>query len=89
MTETLGALLFVLAVLLSPKRCPRGWYLDGVRPSGIGACRLAPPPGCGEPVPPHNQPCATQTRPMPIAIYCTGGSRPVVVDERTVGCQRR
>lgn len=88
MTELLSALVFVIAVLLSPKRCREGWFVDGVRPSGVTRCRPAPPPRCGEPVPPHNQPCPKDERAELMVIYCTGGTRPIVVDDRTVGCQR-
>ena len=88
MTDLLAAFLFVLAVMLGPKRCRAGWYVEGVRPTGIARCRPSPPAGCGEPVPPFNQPCPMDTRSEPMAIYCTGGAVPVVVDYRTVGCQR-
>jgi hypothetical protein len=68
--------------------CPRGWTIDGVRPTGVSRCTPAPPPNCGEPVPPYNQPCPDDARELPMRIWCTGGSRPIVVNERTVGCTR-
>lgn len=87
MADLIAAFLFVLAVLLSPKRCRDGWFVQGVRPSGATTCEQAPPPRCGEPVPPYQQPCPASSS-YPMAIYCTGGSRPIVVDYRTVGCTR-
>ena len=68
--------------------CPRGWYVEGVRPSGRSRCLPAPPPNCGEPVPPNNGPCPLDSRETEVAVYCTGGSHPIVVNERTVGCTR-
>lgn len=73
---------------ITPKACERGWYLEGVRPTGYTQCRPVPPAYCGEPVPPFNKPCPKDTRTQAIVIYCTGGSLPIVVDSRTVGCQR-
>lgn len=69
--------------------CPPGWYIEGVRPSGRTQCRPTPPPSCGEPVPPNNAPCAHDERTIPLELYCTGGSVPIVVNERVAGCQAR
>jgi hypothetical protein len=69
-------------------RCPPDWYVEGVRPSGVSRCLPSPPRDCGEPVPPHNGPCPADARELPVRIYCTGGSRAIVVDERTIGCTR-
>lgn len=69
--------------------CPAGWYIEGVRSSGQTQCRPVPPAHCGEPVPPDNVPCPRDDRRIPIAIYCTNGQQPIVVNERTVGCQQR
>jgi hypothetical protein len=68
--------------------CPRGWSVEGVRPSGVSHCTPSPPPNCGEPVPPYNMPCPHDDRELPVRIYCTGGSHAIVVDERTIGCTR-
>ncbi len=88
MGDLIGGFIFVLAVLLAPKRCREGWFVEGVRPSGVTRCLPVPPRHCGEPVPPDNQPCPHDDRVEWRAVYCTGGSKPIVVDERTVGCQR-
>lgn len=88
MSDVLGALVFVLAVLLTPKRCAPGWSLEGVSPSGWATCTPVPPPHCGEPVPPDDQPCPHDGRTTHIQIYCTGGTHPVTNDGVTVGCQR-
>ena len=68
--------------------CPPGWFVEGVRPTGATQCRPNPPAHCGEPVPPDNGPCPRDDRMIPLEIYCTGGSHAIVVNERTVGCQR-
>lgn len=69
--------------------CPPDWYVNGVRPSGLYECRRAPG---GEPLydGAAGYPDRTVDRPGWLVgrIYCTGGSRPVVVTERVVGCQR-
>lgn len=89
MGELVSAFVFALAVLLSPKTCRPGWYVEGVRPSGLARCRPEPPRDCGEPVPPFEQPCPHDERVEQRVIICTGGTQPIVVDERTIGCQRR
>lgn len=91
MTDLVGilaALVFALAVLLTPKHCPRGWSLEGVHENGWSDCTPIPPPHCGEPVPPDDQPCPHDGRHFPVVIYCTGGARPITSDGITVGCQR-
>ena len=84
------AMLF-LAMATTPTRavCPPGWYLNGVRSSGAYCCVRTP---VGDPdwdgtwqrpersVQPPGELCGR--------IYCTGGSRPIVVNERVAGCQR-
>ena len=69
-------------------RCAPGWYVEGVRPSGKSSCVQSPPRNCGEPVPPHNQPCPDGSR-FDVQIYCTNGLIPLVIDHRTLGCRRR
>lgn len=66
--------------------CPAGMYVDGVRPSGETSCVANPPPGCEEPVGAWY--ACPEPRRFPTRIRCTGGSHPIVVDERTVGCTR-
>lgn len=73
---------------ITPKTCPTGWYVEGVRPSGYTQCRPVPPAHCGEAVPPDNKPCPHDDRVLPMVIVCTGGAHPITVGDRTVGCQR-
>jgi hypothetical protein len=70
-------------------RCPERWHNNGIRPSGFFVCTRNP---IGDP-----DWDGTWQRPdrsvVPAGflvgiIYCTGGMRPIVVDDRTVGCQR-
>jgi len=70
--------------------CPVGTYVDGVRPNGMSACVTAPPPGCDEPAGTarEQRPCVYDERRTAFRIYCTGGTRPIVIDARTIGCQR-
>lgn len=84
--------LFVSAALLtcsavtqpSSARCPAGWYLNGVRQTGVYECRRAPG---GAPDRTVDRLGWYRSR-----VWCTGGTRPIVVLEdreaRTVGCQR-
>jgi hypothetical protein len=70
--------------------CPPGTYVSGVRPDGTSMCVTAPPPGCDEPAGTAREqlPCHYDEKRVPFKIYCTGGTRPIVVDAHTVGCQR-
>lgn len=77
--------IIAIAAVADPRRanCPAGWHVEGVRPSGATTCRRAPQIDTAE----------DDAHPEPdpaygIAIHCTGGTSPIVVDERTVGCQR-
>lgn len=64
-------------------KCPHGWRnYDGVRRTGDFSCAPAMT-GSGENDEPES-PWRLQLR-----VYCTGGSEPIVVSERVVGCQRR
>lgn len=87
----LGALLFSIAALLlatfaRPPRahCPAGWWVDGVRASGVYGCR---------PTPASDSDARTEVKDstpdveLVGAVYCTGGTRPIVVDAHVVGCQ--
>lgn len=84
-------LLHLWDVIVRPQRatCPAAWYAEGVRPSGETTCRPAPPPNCGEPTGEYTAPCPDDERELQREIYCTGGTQPIVVDSRTVGCQPR
>jgi hypothetical protein len=85
----LGLLALVVAILQpSSARCDRGWSLgEGIRRDGRFACYSPPPHDCGEPRGPYERPCPP-ARKKYARIYCTGGSVPVIQDERTVGCTR-
>lgn len=85
-----SVLLCLVAVVRHPQqaRCPGDWSVMGVRESGYTICTPPPPPNCGEPTGAYQQPCPDDPRELGIQIYCTGGSLPIVVDSRTVGCQR-
>lgn len=70
-------------------RCPQGWYVDGIRPTGRFDCARTPGgdimyDGAG------GYPDRAVDLPGRLGgrLYCTGGSHPIVVNERTVGCQR-
>lgn len=69
--------------------CPAGWYLNGVRPSGQYECRRAP---VGDPLYDGAGGYSDRTVDRPGwlvgQVWCKRGVRPIVVDERTVGCQR-
>lgn len=84
-----SAIVLIAGVAIRPHRaaCPQGFSHQGVRlETGRFDCRR--PPG---------KPDWTGTGPdlgvVPLGtlsgrIYCTGGTSPVVVSERIVGCQR-
>jgi hypothetical protein len=81
--------LLIAVTLPDRARCEPGWSLhEGVRLDGSYAC-YGPlkPPGCGDAAgdwKPCQKPEIKRSR-----VYCTNGHRPIVVDERTVGCQAR
>lgn len=89
-TALLLAYLFIWlgSPIIRPQhaRCPRGWYVEGVRESGRTQCRPVPPVMCGDG---SYDPCPQDDRALPLQIYCTNGTRPIVVDNRAIGCQRR
>jgi len=75
------------AIRPSVAQCPAGWYVEGIRVTGQYDCRPVPPPDPHDargheidPPPRHDPQIDGQ-------IYCPG-SHPIVVDARTVGCQR-
>jgi hypothetical protein len=86
------ALLLALATCSPPERaqCPVGWFAEGVRPDGSTTCVHAPPRHCGDAAGSAGEqaPCVYEERRMAMRVYCTGGAHPIIVDERTVGCQR-
>lgn len=70
--------------------CERGFYLNGVRPSGETECIQVSPvtPGdeCG-----RGETCSGDWPDMPsypVRVWCDEGEMAVVVDERTARCMR-
>lgn len=100
MERTLISIAILLAILLAvaaartfatplERHCPEpGWYLNGVRPSGAYQCL----PVLGDPErdldDARERRVFADERALEGRIHCTGGARPIVVDYRTVGCQR-
>lgn len=85
----LSALVLVAGMALRPARarCPQGFHNDGVRlETGRFDCRRPP----GKPDWTGTGPDLGVVPPGTLSgrIYCTGGTSPVVVSERIVGCQR-
>jgi len=87
----IGVLLAIAAQVLRPHHaaCPGHWHNNGIRPSGEFLCTQNP---VGDP-----DYDGTYGRPdrsvVPSGclygrLHCTGGQHPIVVDDRTVGCQR-
>lgn len=62
-------------------RCPASWWVDGVRPSGEYRCAYSADDRDWPTI--DAWPVEIESR-----IYCTGGARPIVVNARSVGCQR-
>lgn len=83
--------LLCISMVMRPThaRCPIGWYVNGVRPSGGFQCLRAP---TGDPDydGTWGHPDRTIDHPGDLRgrIYCTGGATPIVVDDRAVGCMR-
>jgi hypothetical protein len=81
-----SAIIAVASCTYRPDRaqCAEGYYVNGVRGDGRFECLRSPPVA--------KRDCTQPTGPslgIVSRIYCTGGSRPIVVDQRTVGCIRR
>jgi hypothetical protein len=101
MTELTNVLLAVVSIVLlcvafatHPQRaqCPAGWGLDtGVRRNGSFECWSPPAAQCRDAMPGRASDECHAKYPEPVhvdsQIWCTGGTRPIVVDEQTVGCQ--
>lgn len=84
----LGVFIVLVCAVLQPTRvrCPHGWWVNGVRPSGAFECRKTP----RSIVTPSAAEVHEIDSDWMIAgdLYC-GEQLPIVVDERTVGCQAR
>ena len=88
-----------LGAWLMPAMCPRGYYVDGVTLIGpdiadptIGEfrCHRVPARRVEEDRPINFHPMQDlpgEDYEYHARIYCTGGTRPIVVNEHTVGCQ--
>lgn len=92
---TMVELVALLLAALLPQHavCRDGWHLDmGVRVDGpdVGSYSCAPPlPLCCEDAAGPCEHVKCPDRPREFGrIYCTNGTIPIVVNERTVGCQR-
>lgn len=87
----IAILLYALFALTRPVQlqCPPGYFVEGVRPTGASRCLEDMPggPDCR-----GARACTDERvqRELPLQIYCTGGTCPIVGrDGRTIGCQRR
>lgn len=78
------------AMVAQPQRarCPPRWRNDGVRRDGSFEC-LRPLVGGVDDQPGTEDNAVQPPGELLGRIYCTGGSVPVVVDARTVGCEAR
>lgn len=91
MTDVVDALLSVVILLIAfairpdHARCPERWHNDGIRPGGRFSC-VPSPVGDPDMDGTFGRPDVSIVPPGRLEgrIYC---SRPVVVDDRTMGCQ--
>lgn len=89
----LSLIVFFVTAVTRPDhaRCPDGFHLDGARSDGVYRCRprstLPDRPSRGHEPDDVDDP-TLDDRELLGRIYCTGGTSPIVVDEKTVGCQR-
>jgi hypothetical protein len=82
-------LLLTVVLCRDHERCPDGWWVEGVRPSGVYDCRHVPvgddvrlPGGLVE---------DRSVQPPGVLdgrIFCVAGSEPRVIDARTVACRK-
>lgn len=88
----LAALFSITIGAIGVGTCPPQWHHNGVRrytDRGAFECEAKLPPCCGEPAGALEcqRQCPAVQR-FHSRIYCTGGTLPIVVNERTIGCQR-
>lgn len=84
--------VMLACVMLRPTtvRAPRGWTVEGVRPSGETTMVPVPPRYCEDEADGEQRtPCPDDPRAIDAQIFCDGGTVPIVADERTVRCQRQ
>ena len=95
--ELLDAIATAVATLLISSmviarvkvECDLGWSVGGVTREGSLTCiEKIKVTCCGEPAGIICERPCPQSRIKFKRIHCTGGSRPVVVDDKTVGCTR-
>lgn len=85
---SIACMLAAMATHPSRGRCPPRWRNDGVRGDGRFEC-VRPLEGGYDDVPGSRDASYQPPGELLGRIYCTGGSVPIVVDERTVGCEAR
>lgn len=81
-TSLLSVVVLCVCMVARPQRarCPSSWHHEGVARDGTYHCVPSlVGDGWDAPQPPGR---------IGGEIYCTGGTVPIVEDERTVGCQR-
>ncbi len=81
-------LIFFVAAVTRPSSgtCPPHHQVSGINRAGVWTCRpLSTQPDPGSRVVEDK---TLDARELQSAIYCSGGSEPIVVDDRTVGCMR-
>ncbi len=83
MTDPVSMFVLAMLALVQPSHlaCPRGWYVEGVRPSGETTCAVSPEID-------DSDGAWLQPR-IAVKIYCREGERPIVVDYRRVACRVR
>lgn len=79
---SIALLTWSMATRPQKAQAPPGWYFsEGIRTSGDYAIKRSPPGGENDD---PELPGTIRGR-----LHCTGGTRPIVVHYRAVGCQRR
>ncbi|MGE0206195.1 MAG: hypothetical protein AB7E70_19720 [Hyphomicrobiaceae bacterium] len=86
-----SALLRLLTAIAQPRtaQCPRGWYMNGVRPSGTSECILAAADPRSDDTKGRCDHEHLELPALPVRVRCAAGEIAVVVDARTAGCRRR
>lgn len=81
----IGVLCAAIVHVVAPSNhmCLAGFYLEGVRPDGRYTCRRSPANDEDQRPFVH----VLDDLEYPGFVTCTGGTEPIVVNYRTVGCQ--
>lgn len=88
--STLITIAVLVVVAPTKQFCEPGYYVDGVDPTGWYQCRQTPTLQHDEESPPHWRPADDlpgEGNEYRGRVWCTGGQMPIVVNEKTVGCQ--